>query len=189
MKSVFLIISEDCRGLRRLTAQGVSRYGVVGREATMTGDQEIIAALNDLLAQELSAIDQYLVQAHMLDDWGYGKLHERIAHEAEDERGHVALLIKRVLFLGGVPDVASRVALRIGKDPKEILESDLELEIKVASALNTAMALCRNKGDNGTRAMLEVLLKDTENDHILWFETQLRLIEALGQEAYLAEQL
>lgn len=155
----------------------------------MQGNQEIIAQLNKILTHELSAIDQYLVQAHMLDDWGYKKLYERIAHETDDERGHVEQLVKRILFLEGMPDVASRVALRIGKTPKEMIESDLELEVKVATLLNETMALCREKGDNGSRAMLEGLLIDTESDHILWFETQLRLMKELGNEAYLAEQI
>lgn len=155
----------------------------------MQGNQEIITHLNTILTHELSAIDQYLVQAYMLEDWGYKKLHERIAHETDDERQHVGKLIQRILFLDGVPDVASRVALRIGSNPREMIESDLELEVTVARLLNEAMALCRDKGDNGTRAMLESLLIDTESDHSLWFETQLRLMKDLGQEAYLAEQM
>ena len=155
----------------------------------MQGNKEVIASLNALLTGELSAIDQYVVQAHMLEDWGYRKLYERIAHETDDERGHVVKLVRRILFLDGVPDVATRVALDIGKNPKEMLESDLKLELLVAKSLNDAMALCRSKGDNGTRAMLEELLNDTERDHIFWLEQQLRLIDDVGLAEYLAEQL
>lgn len=155
----------------------------------MQGDREVIDRLNRLLTDELSAIDQYLVQSRMLEDWGYRKLFERIAHETEDERGHATRLVQRILFLGGSPDVASRAALRIGTSPKEILENDLALELEVARNLNDAIALCREKGDNGTRDLLEELLRDTEDDHVLWFETQLRLIDAVGLETYLAEML
>ena len=146
----------------------------------MKGNSEVIARLNALLANELTAIDQYFVQARMLERWGYTRLHERIAHEADDERGHADKLVARILFLDGQPDVAARAPLDIGSNPKEILENDLALEIGVARSLNDAIALCREKADNGTRELLEELLNDTERDHILWFETQLRLIEDIG---------
>ena len=155
----------------------------------MKGNSEVIARLNALLANELTAIDQYFVQARMLERWGYTRLHERIAHEADDERGHADKLVARILFLDGQPDVAARAPLDIGANPKEILENDLALEVAVARSLNDAIALCREKADNGTRELLEELLNDTERDHILWFETQLRLIEELGLKKYLAEMI
>jgi bacterioferritin len=155
----------------------------------MKGNSEIIECLNTLLTNELTAIDQYLVQSRMLEDWGYVKLQARIGHEADDERGHVEKLIKRILFLEGEPDVASRVKLKIGKNPKDMLANDLELELQVAEALNAAIALCRDKRDNGTRELLEELLRDTELDHIFWLEQQLNAIEELGLENYLQEQL
>jgi bacterioferritin len=155
----------------------------------MKGNREIIDCLNALLANELSAVDQYLVQAHMLQDWGFTKLHERIGHETDDERGHVARLVKRILFLEGQPDVGSRTELRIGSAPREMLANDLEFEVDVARTLNDAIALCRKKGDNGTREMLEELLHDTEDDHIFWLQQQLALIEKLGLKRYLQEQL
>lgn len=155
----------------------------------MQGDPKVLDSLNALLTEELSAIDQYVVQSHMFDDWGYTKLHERIAHEAEDERGHVSKLVHRILFLGGTPDVASRSPLKIGGDPKSMLENDLAYEVAVARRLNEAIALCRDAGDNGTRDMLDELLKDTEEDHIFWLESQLHLIAELGIENYLAQQL
>lgn len=155
----------------------------------MKGHSEVIDCLNGLLTKELTAIDQYLVQAAMLHNWGYHQLHDRIAHEAEDETGHVKKLIDRVLYLDGVPNVASRAPLNIGSGPKEMIESDLALEVEVAKLLNDGMATCRDKGDNGTRALLEELLNDTETDHILWFETQLRLIDQVGLKNYLSEKL
>ncbi|MGB8330920.1 MAG: ferritin-like domain-containing protein [Polyangiales bacterium] len=88
----------------------------------MRGNSEIIECLNALLANELTAIDQYLVQARMLEDWGFTRLQERIGHEADDERAHADRLVKRILFLEGQPDMASRVGIKIGSDPKEMLE-------------------------------------------------------------------
>lgn len=155
----------------------------------MKGSNEIINCLNVLLAHELTAIDQYVVQARMFEDWGLTKLYERIGHEADDERGHVGRLVQRILFLEGQPDVASRAKLRIGGDPKEMLVNDLEYELEVAQALNEAIILCRDKRDNGTREMLEELLRDTEDDHIFWLQQQLSLIEKIGLKKYLAEQL
>jgi len=99
----------------------------------------------------------------MLENWGYQKLYERISHESDDERGHVAKLVQRILLLEGEPDVAARSELKIGTNPKQILENDLALEL--AKDLNEAIALCRDQGDNGTREMLEELLNDTERDH------------------------
>lgn len=155
----------------------------------MKGSSEIIDCLNALLTNELTAIDQYFVQARVLEDWGFTRLHERIGHEADDERGHAGRLVKRILFLEGQPDVASRSKLKIGNDPREMLANDLEYELHVAQALNEAIALCREKGDNGTREMLEELLRDTEDDHIFWFQQQLSLIEKIGLKNYLSEQL
>jgi len=155
----------------------------------MKGDSEVIGRLNALLANELTAIDQYFVQSRMFEHWGYMKLHERISHESDDERGHADNLVKRILFLDGQPDVTARAALNIGTNPKEILENDLAFEIEVAKSLNDAIALCREKIDNGTRELLEELLADTERDHILWFETQLRLIDDVGLKNYLSEML
>lgn len=154
----------------------------------MQGDSEIIECLNALLTKELTAIDQYFVQARMLEDWGFNRLHERIGHESDDERGHADKLVKRILFLEGQPDVASRAPLKIGSDPREMLANDLEYELEVSRALNEAIALCRTKGDNGTRELLEELLRDTEDDHIFWFQQQLGLIETIGLKEYLQEQ-
>ncbi|MGD8862233.1 MAG: bacterioferritin [Myxococcales bacterium] len=155
----------------------------------MKGHPDVIRSLNALLTHELSAVDQYVVQSLMLEDWGYTQLHERIAHEADDERGHVARLVQRILYLEGQPDVSTRAPLKIGENVKEMFEHDLAYEAEVAALLNDAIALCRDKSDNGTRALLEEILNDTERDHILWLQTQLRLIEDLGLAAYVAEKL
>jgi bacterioferritin len=155
----------------------------------MKGNPEVIAALNSLLTGELSAMDQYFVHAHMYEDWGLDSLHERIAHESDDEKVHAAKLVQRILFLEGTPDVASREALNIGKDVKEMLQNDLDYEYKVAEHLREVIALCEQKGDYQTREILEVLLDDTESDHMYWLEKQLGLIERIGLQNYLQTKM
>lgn len=155
----------------------------------MRGDPDVVQHLNTLLCKELSAVDQYVVQAAMLDDWGYGRLHAQFAHEADDERGHVQLLVQRILWLEGKPEVSARTPLAIGDDPKQMLENDLKYELEVAGLLNEGIRLSRERGDNGTRALLEGILRDTEEDHIFWLESQLHVIGQIGLQNYLAEQL
>ncbi|MEM7135164.1 MAG: bacterioferritin [Myxococcota bacterium] len=155
----------------------------------MNGDKKIIDCLNALLTHELTAVDLYVVQARMLANWGFTALQDRLAHEADDEREHANRLMHRILFLGGQPDVASRAELKVGNNPAEILAYDLQYEIEVGRALNEGIALCCRKGDNGTRALLEQLLRDTEDDHIFWLQQQLSLIEKVGLKKYLSEQL
>ncbi len=155
----------------------------------MNGKPEVIAALNQLLTGELTAMDVYFVQSRMCDNWGYTKLSARLGHEVTDETRHADALIKRILFLGGQPDVASRAPFSAGKDVPEMLRFDLELENQVAHALNEAMALSISMDDNGTRAILEVMLRDTEDDHIYWLESQLHLIGDVGVQNYLQMQM
>ncbi|MBR9726443.1 bacterioferritin [Shewanella intestini] len=155
----------------------------------MKGHPEVIDALNALLTGELSAMDQYFVHAHMYEDWGLNELYTRILHESDDEKLHAAKLVQRILFLEGTPDVASREALNIGKDVKEMLENDLNYEYQVAEHLRKVIALCEVKGDYQTREILEVLLDDTESDHMYWLEKQLRLIDRVGLQNYLQKQM
>jgi bacterioferritin len=155
----------------------------------MKGNPSVIAMLNTRLAAELSSMDLYLLQGRMLHDWGYGKLSERLVHESGDERQHADLLIQRILFLEGVPDMTKRLNLTVGTNPEEMFKGDLQYEYEVANGLNEGIALCEQARDSGTRKVLQQLLSDTEDDHILWLETQLRLIASLGLQAYLAEQL
>ncbi|WMC11178.1 bacterioferritin [Oceanimonas pelagia] len=155
----------------------------------MKGNQQIIAALNELLAGELSAMDQYFIHSRMYEDWGLTKLYERIDHEFEDEKGHAAKLIERILFLEGTPDMVTRVPLSIGKDVPSMLQSDLNLEYKVIEDLRKVMALCEKEQDYQTRDMLQVLLADTENDHTHWLEQQLGLIQRIGLPNYLQSQM
>jgi bacterioferritin len=155
----------------------------------MQGNQAIIAALNVLLANELSAMDQYFIHSRMYLDWGLHKLYERIDHEVTDEKAHASAIIERILFLEGTPDMSKRDALQIGTDVPSMLQNDLNVEYSVGKLLKQTIALCEQQQDYVTRAMLQTLLDDTENDHAHWLEQQLRQIKLFGLPNYLQSQL
>ncbi|MGY5452392.1 bacterioferritin [Agarivorans sp. MS3-6] len=155
----------------------------------MKGDSEVIDALNRLLMNELTAMDQYFIHSRMYEDWGINKLYERIDHEFDDEKGHASLLIQRILFLEGTPDLTQREPLRVGKDVPSMLENDLKVEYEVDALLKSTMALCETKQDYVTRNMLQTLIDDTEMDHAYWLEQQLGMIKKIGLENYIQSQL
>ena len=155
----------------------------------MNGNQLVIDNLNKQLTLELTSMDQYLAHAKMYEDWGIMKLHERIAHEFEDEKGHALALIERILFLEGKPDVSKREGLAIGSDVKSMLSNDLNLEYQVVTNLRQVIALCETKQDFQTRNMLMPLLEDTEEDHVYWLEQQLGLIGRIGSENYIQSMM
>jgi len=149
------------------------------------GSNKVIDVLNELLAGELTAMDQYFVHSRMYEDWGLSKLYERIGHEMEDETGHADAMIKRILFLEGTPNLSKRDPLNIGSAVPEMLQSDLNLEYSVVKNLKAAIALCEIEKDFETRAMLVKQLEDTEEDHAYWLEKQLGLIDKVGLQNYL----
>ncbi|ALG70701.1 bacterioferritin [Azospirillum thiophilum] len=151
----------------------------------MQGDQGVVDRLNKLLTGELSAADQYLSHARTMEDMGLKALAERISHERTEELEHADKLIRRILFLEGTPDVASRDPLRIGKTVPDMLRNDLTLEYEVVAALKDVIAYCEQVKDYDTRRILLDLLVDTEEDHAHWLEQQLRLIDMLGLQNYL----
>lgn len=155
----------------------------------MKGNNKIINTLNELLSNELTAIDQYFIHSRMFDDWGLSKLFERIDHEMDDEKKHADALIKRILFLEGTPNLSKRSELQIGQDVPQMLKSDLALEQSVITDLKKAIALCEQESDYQTREILEVMLADTEEDHTYWLEKQLGLIEKVGLQNYLQSQM
>lgn len=155
----------------------------------MKGDKKIIDILNDLLAGELSATDQYLIHGEMYADMGLGIISERILHESLHEREHARALIQRILFLEGKPNLAKRDSLNIGKDVKSMLESDLALEYAVVKHLKKAIEACEQAQDFVTREMLLVQLEDTEMDHAYWLEKQLNLIKLVGIENFCQSQM
>lgn len=155
----------------------------------MKGKQRVIDTLNSLLASELSAMDQYFIHSRMYDDWGLSKLYERIDHEFDDEKGHAAALIERILFLEGAPDMTKRDPLNVGHDVPTMIESDLQLEYAVDKALKDAISICEEEQDYQTRKILGKMLEDTEVDHAYWLEKQLGLIKKVGLENYLQSQM
>ncbi|MCG8325897.1 MAG: bacterioferritin [Thiotrichales bacterium] len=155
----------------------------------MKGNSKVIDQLNKLLAGELAAIDQYFIHSRMYEDWGLQELFERINHEREEEIEHATKLIQRMLFLEGTPDMSTREPLNIGQDVPAMLKNDLQLELSVIDALKEAIALCEAEQDYQSREMLEELLKDTEEDHTYWLETQLELIEKVSLENYLQSKM
>lgn len=155
----------------------------------MKGNQKIIDALNKLLAGELAAMDQYFIHSEMYADWGLNKLYERIAHEFDDEKGHAKLMIERILFLEGTPDMTKRDPIQVGKTVPEMLQHDLNTEYQVAHNLKQVIALCEQEQDYQTREMLRQQLADTEEDHAYWLEKQLGLINRIGLQNYLQSQM
>ena len=155
----------------------------------MQGHPKVIAYLNDLLAGELTAIDQYFIHSRMLRDWGYSKLFDRIDHEMHEEQTHGDTLIRRILFLDGMPDLGRREALNVGRSVPEMFRNDLAVEYRVVDHLREVIAFCESVRDYDTRQILLPLLRDTEEDHAYWLETQLGLIEKIGLPNYLQAQL
>ena len=154
----------------------------------MKGDPDVIELLNAVLTSELTAINQYFIHSKMCEDWGYHKIAEKKRHESIEEMKHADTLIGRILLLEGVPNMQRLNAVKVGEHVPEQHELDLQLEYDARQRLNDGIALCRDKGDNGTREMLESIL-EAEEEGIDWLETQLHLIGELGKERYLAEQL
>ena len=154
----------------------------------MKGDPKILKTLNMLLADELTAINQYMVHSEMCDNWGYGRLHEKIEKRAIDEMKHAEKLIARILFLEGTPIVSKLNDITIGADVEKQLKSDQLSEESAIKAYNAAIKESVELHDNGTRELLESILKD-EEDHIDWLEAQIDQINQMGIQNYLADQL
>ena len=154
----------------------------------MQGDAKVIEILNDVLTAELTAINQYFIQAKMCENWGYGRLADYIRHESIDEMKHADVLIDRILFLEGLPNMQRLYPVQVGETVKEQFEVDLQLEYTAVKRLNAGIAACVEAGDNATRALLEGILV-SEEEHADWLEAQLELIRQVGEQNYLAQQL
>ncbi len=154
----------------------------------MKGNDEVLAALNFLLADELTAINQYMVHSEMCANWGYGELHEYVEKRAITEMKHAEKLIGRIIFLNGKPVVSNLNPLHIGGSVVDQLKHDLDAETGAVAEYNKAIKLAGERGDNGTRALLESILQD-EEDHADWIETQLDQSDQMGLSAYLVEQV
>lgn len=154
----------------------------------MRGDPQIIEALNEILTAELTAINQYFLHSRMCANWGYQRLAEKKRHESIDEMKDADKIIERILFLEGVPNLQRLNPVRVGEDPVEQHQLDLAMELDAVQRYNRAIALARERGDNGTRALLEDNLRGEERA-VDWLESQLHVVSQIGRERYLAEQL
>ena len=154
----------------------------------MQGDAQVIKYLNEALYNELTAINQYFLHAKMLKNWG---LHELAKHEYEesiDEMKHADALAERILFLDGLPNFQALGKLKIGENPKEVLECDLALELEAIPLLKTAIAHCEQVSDFVSRKLFADIL-ESEEEHVDWIETQLGLIVRIGEQNYLQTKI
>ncbi len=154
----------------------------------MKGDPKVIALLNDVLADELTAISQYMVHSAMCEDWGYGKLHDASEHRAIEEMKHAEKLIERILYLEGIPVVSNLKKMHIAGDVQGQLKSDLGSEADAIRAYNEGIGLVTSLLDKGTAILLEGILKD-EEAHLDWLQTQIDQIDQMGLPAYLSMQI
>ncbi len=154
----------------------------------MKGDQKIIAHLNKVLKNELTAINQYFLHSRMFKDWGFNKLADHEYEESVDEMKHADQIIERILFLEGLPNVQDLGKVVIGEDVKEALECDLKLELKAIPDLRAAVTDAEELKDFVSRNLFRSIL-DSEEEHVDWLETQLELIEKIGPPNYLQSQM
>ncbi len=154
----------------------------------MQGDPAILEALNEVLTAELTAINQYFIHAKMCENWGYQRLYKKKREESIEEMHDADKVIERILYLDGVPNMQRLFPVGVGEDAVEQHKLDLALEAAAIERLNKAIALCRDKDDNGSRELLEEILTG-EEESADWLEAQLYLVKDVGKEAYLAEQI
>jgi bacterioferritin len=154
----------------------------------MKGNEKVIAHLNQVLKNELTAINQYFLHSRMYKDWGLHRLAEHEYEESVDEMKHADTLIHRILFLEGLPNLQDLGKLHVGENTKEVLECDLKLEMEAIPALRDAIAHCESCSDFVSRELFEKVL-DAEEEHVDWLETQLELIDKVGLENYQQSQM
>jgi len=154
----------------------------------MKGDPKVIAMLNEVLKAELTAINQYFLHAEMCENWGYERLAEHTRKESIEEMKHAEKLMERILYLDGTPNMSDYFKIMIGKDVAAQLKNDLQLEYDAVKRLNEFVEKCRLLGDNGSRDLLQHILED-EEQHVDWLEAQLGMIDEVGIQNYLAQQI
>ena len=154
----------------------------------MKGKDEVIEVLQEVLSAELTAVNQYFIHARMNENWGYKKLAAYIRKESIEEMMHAQQVIDRILYFDGAPNMGKYMKINVGKDVPEQFRNDLEVEYQAVPRLNKGIEIARAIGDNGTRALLEAILKE-EEEHVDWLEAQLGLIKEIGVENYLARQI
>ncbi|MDP8930660.1 MAG: bacterioferritin [Actinomycetota bacterium] len=152
----------------------------------MRGDEQVISLLNEQLTSELTAINQYFLHAKMQESWGFTKLAEHTRAESMEEMRHAEHITDRILFLEGLPNYQRLFSLRVGQSVREQFEADLAVEKEVMDRLRPGVAMCREKGDITTANLFEAIISDEEK-HIDYLETQLELLERLGEQLYLSQ--
>ncbi len=169
-------------------ARMLHRIGTRARLGAMQGDAEVLELLNQVLTGELTAINQYFVHAKLQQNWGYAQLASHSRDESIEEMRHAESLVERIVFLDGLPNVQRLGAISVGETVPEQLQLDLALELAALELLRSGIALAESKGDYVSRELLTSIQR-SEEAHVDWIETQVGLIAALGETAYLAEQL
>ena len=154
----------------------------------MKGHPQVLDLLNEILTTELTAINEYFLHARIAENWGYDRLGKKIYEESIGEMKHADRLVKRILFLDGLPNLQRLGKVNVGESVPEMLRLDLALETGAQKRLNEGIELCRSVADNGSREVLEYILEDTE-EHIDWLESQLELMRQVGETNYLAQQI
>ncbi len=154
----------------------------------MKGDSKIIALLNEVLKAELTAINQYFLHAEMMENWGYMRLAGITRKESIEEMTHAEKLMERILLLDGMPNMSDYFKINIGQNVPEDFKNDLQLEYDAVNRLNNGLKLCREVGDGGSHELLKQLLVDEEH-HIDWLEAQLTMIDQMGVQNYLSQQV
>ena len=154
----------------------------------MKGNPKVVAALNEALKEELTAINQYFLHAEMCENWHYTRLGEYIKKQSIDEMKHAEALIERILFLDATPKMTETMQLNVGQNVRDQLQSDLNLEIAAVALYNRAIKTAQEEGDNASRELFERLLKD-EEAHVDWLEAQVYQINEIGYERYLSQQI
>src|SRR5579884_4014987 len=159
-----------------------------GRRLRVKGDAKVIAVLNEVLKAELTAINQYFLHAEMCENWGYERLAKLVKKESIEEMVHAEKLMERILYLDGTPNMSDYFKINIGSNVQQQFRNDLQVEYDAVKRLNEGIHLCSQMHDSGTRELLETLLTDEEH-HIDWLEAQLHMIEEIGLERYLSQQI
>jgi len=172
----------------RFDTDDIIRVIINNKEVNMKGDVKVIDTLNDLLARELTVVNQYMVHAEMCENWGYGKLHEMIQKRAITEMKHAETLIARIIFLEGIPVVSELEKIHIGADVPKMFDNDHEAELDAVKRYNAAIVVCGNAKDFATREILEHILNE-EDDHVDTIEEVLDEIDQMGIQVFLSTKV
>ena len=154
----------------------------------MKGDPAILDLLNEVLTNELTAVNQYFLHGRMVENWGYQRLYEKFRHQSIDEMKDADEIIERILYLEGLPNLQRLSKINVGESVPEMFQLDLDVEKNAIAVLNRGIEQCRRAGDNGSADLLEDILEG-EEEHANWLEAQLTLIQQVGAPQYLAEQI